>query len=665
MQNSFNIKNGANIASGGTGTVLGDLTVNSNRLDFHDGSTTVPVVTTTSTDTLSNKTLVAPALGTPVSGVATNLTGTAASLTAGNVTTNANLTGPITSVGNATAVANLAITNAMIAAGTIDLAAKVTGVLPVANGGTASASVVSAPAATAWAGWDANSNLSAFNHIEGYATTATAAATTTLLVGSKFQQYFTGTTTQTVLLPVTSTLVLGQSFTIVNNSTGAVTVQSSGANTIQVMAASTQLVVTCILTSGTGVASWSAAYGALASSIAGIAPTVQKFTSGTAQTYTTPAGVQYIRVRMVGGGAGGNGGGDANGGAGGAGVTTTFGTSLLTCTGGNFGTGTAGSTAAPGGTGGTATINSPAIGTSMPGGTGTGASTVLSTGGASGGPGGGTPFSSGGGGGAGAGNTVGQSGATNSGAGGGGGSGTNGATHYPGAGGGGGAYIDALIVSPSATYSYTVGTGGAGGTGGSSNPNGGAGAAGYIEVTEYYTNLAIGTSAAVTANYVMAGPTSGAAAAPTFRALTNADAAVIPACRYYGSNTTIGTGDTIIIHPTVVYDNASLYNTGTGTLTASRAGRWLLTTSLLGPSLSWTAGTEFRASAYVNGSVDSYIFNVYANTTYSGRLAATGSTVLTLAASDTVLIKMLQVSSAAIDVTNNYRDFFTFTWLGN
>jgi hypothetical protein len=39
-----------------------------------------------STQTLSNKTFVAPALGTPASGVATNLTGTAAGLTAGNAT---------------------------------------------------------------------------------------------------------------------------------------------------------------------------------------------------------------------------------------------------------------------------------------------------------------------------------------------------------------------------------------------------------------------------------------------------------------------------------------------------------------------------------------------------------------------------------------------------
>jgi len=53
----------------------------------------------------TSPTLVTPALGTPASGVATNLTGTASGLTAGNVTTNANLTGPVTSVGNATSIA--------------------------------------------------------------------------------------------------------------------------------------------------------------------------------------------------------------------------------------------------------------------------------------------------------------------------------------------------------------------------------------------------------------------------------------------------------------------------------------------------------------------------------------------------------------------------------
>jgi hypothetical protein len=47
------------------------------------------------------------------------------------------------------------------------------------------------------------------------------------------------------------------------------------------------------------------------------APTVQTFTSGSG-TYTTPAGVAYIRVRMVGGGGGGGcGNTTANGGGGG------------------------------------------------------------------------------------------------------------------------------------------------------------------------------------------------------------------------------------------------------------------------------------------------------------------------------------------------------------
>ncbi len=50
----------------------------------------------------TSPTLVTPALGTPTALVGTNITGTAAGLTAGTVTTNANLTGDITSTGNAT-----------------------------------------------------------------------------------------------------------------------------------------------------------------------------------------------------------------------------------------------------------------------------------------------------------------------------------------------------------------------------------------------------------------------------------------------------------------------------------------------------------------------------------------------------------------------------------
>jgi hypothetical protein len=116
------------------------------------------------------------------------------------------------------------------------------------------------PTANASSLWDGNKNLSANNHLAGYATTSTAAGTTTLVVGSAWQQFFTGSTTQIVVMPVTSTLVLGQSFYIVNNSTGNVTVNSSGGNAIQVMGASTTLLITCISTSGTTAASWSIEY---------------------------------------------------------------------------------------------------------------------------------------------------------------------------------------------------------------------------------------------------------------------------------------------------------------------------------------------------------------------------------------------------------------------
>lgn len=48
--------------------------------------------------------LITPALGTPSALVGTNITGTASGLTAGTVTTNANLTGPISSSGNTTSI---------------------------------------------------------------------------------------------------------------------------------------------------------------------------------------------------------------------------------------------------------------------------------------------------------------------------------------------------------------------------------------------------------------------------------------------------------------------------------------------------------------------------------------------------------------------------------
>lgn len=109
--------------------------------------------------------------------------------------------------------------------------------------------------------------------INGYATTTTAAGTTVLTVASAQSQYFTGTSTQTVTLPVVSTLVLGQLFEIANLSTGAVTVNSSGGNLVTTVSAGYSARVQAVLVTGTTAASWNvvtAAVAAATTSAAGI-----------------------------------------------------------------------------------------------------------------------------------------------------------------------------------------------------------------------------------------------------------------------------------------------------------------------------------------------------------------------------------------------------------
>lgn len=162
--------------------------------------------------------------------------------------------------------------------------------LPIANGGTAVTSVTISPTASSFAGWDANKNLSANNFLSGYTTTATAAGTTTLVVGSTYLQFFTGATTQTVLLPVTSTLVLGQEFLIVNRSSGAVAVQTSAGTAVKSVASGQQVLVTCILTSGTTAASWDAILDnqtATSGTVTSVSVTTANGVSGSVATATT------------------------------------------------------------------------------------------------------------------------------------------------------------------------------------------------------------------------------------------------------------------------------------------------------------------------------------------------------------------------------------------
>jgi hypothetical protein len=108
---------------------------------------------------------------------------------------------------------------------------------------------------------DANLNLPVNNVIEGFASTATAAGTTVLTAASASQQFFTGSTTQTVTLPVVSTYAkAGAGFFFQNSSTGALTIQSSGGNTVKIIGPGAFAIVTCISLTGTTAASWQATY---------------------------------------------------------------------------------------------------------------------------------------------------------------------------------------------------------------------------------------------------------------------------------------------------------------------------------------------------------------------------------------------------------------------
>lgn len=192
-------------------------------------------------------------------------------------------------------------------------------------------------------------------------------------------------------------------------------------------------------------------------------PTFTSYTSGSG-TYTTPKGVTYLKIKMVGGGGGG---GALTTNSGGGGGDTTFGTATAGAGGGG------GPGGGANGSGGSATLGSDMSGVAIhgqPGGEGVGTGTPSGGGGMSPYFGGGGQMSSGNG----------RDAQANTG---GGGSGASGGSQSSNGGGSGG-FIEATIVAPSATYSYGVGSAGSAGTSG--GKPGGAGAAGQILIEEYY-----------------------------------------------------------------------------------------------------------------------------------------------------------------------------------
>jgi hypothetical protein len=161
-----------------------------------------------------------------------------------NVTSNANVGGTL-GVAGLTTLSTANITSNAKIGGTLSVtgAVSLTAPLTLANGGTG-----------------ATNGAGAYAALLGYTSTATAAGTTTLTNASTQYQLFTGTTTQIVVMPVTSTLTAGWTFHIVNNSTGNLTVNSSGGNLIGTVYPNMTIMVTCISTTLATAAAWEFGY---------------------------------------------------------------------------------------------------------------------------------------------------------------------------------------------------------------------------------------------------------------------------------------------------------------------------------------------------------------------------------------------------------------------
>lgn len=113
--------------------------------------------------------------------------------------------------------------------------------------------------------------------IERVSTTATSGGTTTLINTSNELQVFTGTTTQTVVLPNATTFTKpGGKFEFYNNSTGIVTVEYQDTTTFKTIPPNSTLIIK-LVNNGTANGTWVTLTNSATSSL--MVPTQQKFAS--------------------------------------------------------------------------------------------------------------------------------------------------------------------------------------------------------------------------------------------------------------------------------------------------------------------------------------------------------------------------------------------------
>lgn len=171
---------------------------------------------------------------------------------------NASVTGTlgvtgVTTLGSMTATMTGGTINGTIIGGTTAAAGTFTTLTATAGSITGITDL-----AVADGGTGASNSLQGLGSLLGYTTTATAAGTTTLTNSSSPIQYFTGTTTQTVVLPSAVNALPGATYFIYNNSTGSLTVNANNAALVCTIAANEIWNITCNSSTGTTPASWTA-----------------------------------------------------------------------------------------------------------------------------------------------------------------------------------------------------------------------------------------------------------------------------------------------------------------------------------------------------------------------------------------------------------------------